>query len=189
MKYIDYKVVQALQERVFEGEERALSLLYMELRRIADAMLPELGAPAERIAEFSHDAATSLVSQYLKHPGYRIRNGHFGSRMRIECLAALRERSLNPSGGYPDREITRARANTIPLDNVSVSVASESVEEDDPDILDRLSDYFQRFRWFRPALRGLAPYLPKRWLFDHAVQLRMIFQEAQNGKGAAKHTR
>ena len=182
MQWIDTTVAIGLQLKYRNGEPRALTLLYIELRRMAGLILSNWEVPSEKIEEYSHDAATGLVLQYIKDPRYEVKA--FLERMKLECLSALKEKSLNPSASHPERHITRARENTISLDEATIAIIQdEDTSEDDHALVDGLSSYFAHFQWFRPAIRGLIPYIPKRWMLDHAVQLKAIFKESKkNGK-------
>lgn len=182
MAIYDTSVARGLQERYRAGEPRSLTLLYLELRRMAGLILKDLSAPTEKIDEYSHEAATGIVEHYLKNPMYHI--GSFYDVVKHASLDAMNERSLNPSAGYRDRPKTRAHTAWIDLDQVRVAFnSSEEIPEDDPLVVDGLSNYFRHFSWYRPAIKGLMPYIPKRWLLDHAVQLKRIFLEARDGRG------
>lgn len=150
---------------------------------MAGLILKDLHAPQHKLDEYSHEAAAGIIERYLKNPSYRI--GSFYDVMKHACLDAISERSLNPSAGHKERPKTRAHTAWIDLNKVQVPfMTNDNLTEEDPLILEGLQSYFRHFKWYRPAIKGLIPYLPKRWMFDHAVQLKQIFLEARDGRGA-----
>ena len=177
--YIDETVAHSLQRRYREGEERALSLLYLEIRRMAGLILERTwNIQNGKIDEYSHDAATQIMLKYMKNPEYKI--GRFYNVVRLFCLEAIEERQLNGGAGHRDRAKTQAHTDWVDLDKVIIKVEPETPEEDDPALLDGLSAYFRLFSWYRPAIKGLMPYISKDWMRAHAVQLRDIFRRVQS---------
>lgn len=180
MRHIDTTIAADLQGRYLEGEPRSLSLLYVELRRMAGLILRELKTPPGRIDEFSHEAASNICERYLKDANYHI--GSFFDVMKRACQDAKGERTLNPSAGHRNRPKTQAHTTWVQIENLRIPVPEEDAKEDDPAILDGLSLFFSHFKWYRPAIRSLIPYLPKQWMLDHSKQLKDIFLEARNGR-------
>lgn len=181
MKWIDTSVAVGLQQRLHNDEPRVLTLLYLELRRMAVLILKDLRASPEKIDSYSHDAASWIIERYMKNPCYHIKS--FSEVMRRSCLDAMHERYLNPSSGYRDRPKTQAHTAWVDLDRIQIaSQVNDEVIEDDPALIDGLFSYFRHFQWYRPAIKGLMPYLSRRWMFDHSKQLKQIFLESRNGK-------
>ena len=107
IKRLDETRAKALQQ----ADE--LAMMYVELKRMSGLILSNMRAPINRIDECSHDAASNLVAQYLKHPGYKVRS--FTTRLTYECQAALANRDLIPN--------SRNTAQTVSLDETSIMVS------------------------------------------------------------------
>ena len=184
--HYDTTIAKNLQERYYREGAKYLTLLYLELRRMAALILHSMGS--QRIDEFSHEAATAIIERYLSKPTYRIKS--FYDVVNRACLDAKGERFLNPSAGHPERPKSKAHTSWIDLDQVRIAFnVNENVADDDPIVLSGLANYFRHFDWFRPAIKGLMPYLPKRWMLDNAQMLKRVFLEVRNGRrsqGAAQ---
>jgi hypothetical protein len=183
MKRIDTTIASNLQRRYLQGES-ILTLLYVELRRMAGLILRELKTPPERVDEFSHEAASHICERYLKDQSYHI--GSFFDVMKRACLDAKGERALNPSAGHRSRPKTKAHTTWIPIDNLRIPIPDEEIKEDDPAVLDGLSQYFARWKWYRPAIRQLSVYVSKRWMLDHSKQLKDIFLQVRQINGRSE---
>jgi len=211
--YIDTRHAQELQQRYLSGDREAIGLLYLELKKMAAAILSD--RQSSSIDEQSHDAATNLITCYIKFPGFAIHNGNFRSRMMVECRRVMRRGDNSDKKDRPtekarrgemsyetiyDNEIMLARVeadetteNILPraLSNIPLGggVATLPVanflygrNEDDPQLLDGLTSFFDHFRSYRSAILKLSTYVGKQWLLDHAVDVKRIFREAHNGK-------
>ena len=183
-KYIDETIARELQRKYEEGDQRSLTMLYCELRRMAGLILGDMKVSSSMLDQFSHDAASNLVSQYLKHPGYRVHTS-FSAILRRYCLGAANERELNPSHD-PNRPIVRARRMTVPIDEARDE--KSKIENDDlqDDVLLTafIKSYFAHFKRFSIAVRALSSYVDKQWLLYHAKPLKRLYDETRgNGKG------
>jgi hypothetical protein len=169
MKY-DTSVVRELQNRYQQGEPRMLTLLYVELKRMAVLLLKDMRVQ-ESIDNYSHEAASRIVERYIENPAYKM--GPFS--LRQECIKAAHGGYLNPSVVHPSRPKAQAHTAWIALDNIRIPIPDVIANEDDQALIDGLSLYFSHWKWYRPAIRTLMAYIPKSWMLSHAVQLREIF--------------
>jgi hypothetical protein len=217
MRWINTKAAIDLQVRYLGGDRGALDGLYVELLKIAEAILTDSRVQGS-ISELSHDAATNMIMCYVKNPKYQIHNGNFLNRMMMECRQVSMQDGLGPSGIHKDRPITKNRKaevsyeqiydNEIVLaraDSDDGTIASQAppvplgggvatmpvanflyAGEEDPQLLNGLVAYFAHYKWFRPAIKVLATYVPKRFLLDHAVEIHRIYLEARRAKDSTQ---
>jgi len=132
--------------------------------------------------EMSHDSASRLLSQYLKHPGYRVTN--FRRRVYFECQYQLFD------GGHQDRPSKAIKRKMVPLDAVTEVKAGNGNGHEDTSysLQDILSDHPQgaqiiidifRSKSYREAMETVSTYVSKRWLFDHAVRLKHVYRNTR----------
>jgi len=172
---MDETVAKEFQRRCLEGEGRALSGLYAELRYMGDQILR--GRPDA--ADLSHQAASRLVERYMRHPGgYRIR--HFGYMVSREVAHALAD------GGNGHRATRECRlveepANTIiPDDEIQPIDYVKDLQRTSVGrrvLLDLWSSWgYQR------AMLTIAEYVGRSWIYARAMQLHTVYRMMHCGK-------
>jgi hypothetical protein len=168
-----------------------LSALYCEVRRMADLMLRQMALGVHRdlaeseVGEMAHDSSSRLLSQYLKHPGYRVKN--FRRRVWLECQYHLFD------GGHQDRPGKEIDRKMLPIE------AAEKVKSDNgngheetifsfqdivtehPRGAQMIIDIF-RAKSYRDAIETIAEYTSKRWMLDHAIRLKYVYRNTRRGK-------
>lgn len=185
---IDDSIAVELQERYLAGDKRMLSGLYCEVKRMSDMILKQIAKSVHRdltereAEEMSHDASSRLLSQYLKHPGYRVRN--FRVRVRDECMFRLFD------GGHQDRPSKKIEREMMPLEaaeqvksgngngHEDISFSFQDIMTEHPMGAQIIIDLFKA-RSYREAVESIASYATKRWLYDHAVRLKYVYKHTR----------
>ena len=97
---------------------------------MATAILQDMKASS--VKDQSHDAATYVISSYLRNPDYQIRNGNFRARMIKECLKVVQQDGVGPSGYLKERPITKARRAEVSYETIyDNEIALARAESDD----------------------------------------------------------
>ncbi|HXK36898.1 MAG TPA: hypothetical protein VJ553_04935 [Candidatus Paceibacterota bacterium] len=168
-------VAHELQRRYLEGEGRALSGLYAELRFMAAQILR--GCPGG--AEVAHHAAARLVERYMRNPGhYRIH--HFGFMVSREVAHAL----LYGGNGHRephDAELTFEPASIVErgdaIHPVDYATDLQRTEIGRRALLDLWSSWgYQR------AVLTIAEYAGRAWIYARAVQLHTVYRMMHRGQ-------
>ena len=185
---IDDSIAVDLQERYLSGDKRMLSALYCEVKRMAAIILRQIANGIHRDltedeeAEMAHDSASRLLSQYLKHSGYRVRN--FKIRVRDECLYRLFD------GGHQDRPGKKIEREMLPIEaaehvksgngngHEDTTYSFKDIMTDHPCGAQIIIDLF-RARSYREAIESIASYATKRWMLDHAVRLKYVYKHTR----------
>ncbi len=185
---VDDAIAIELQDRYLSGDKHILSALYCEVRRMAALMLRQIANGVNRDltddeeSEMSHDSASRLLSQYLKHPGYRVRN--FRIRVRDECLYRLFD------GGHQDRPGKKIEREMMPIESAEhvksgngnghedTTFSFQDIMTEHPRGSQMIIDLF-RARSYREAIQSIASYATRRWIFDHAVRLRYVYKHTR----------
>ncbi len=168
-------VAHELQRRYLEGEGRALTGLYAELRFMASRML----TGRAEAAEVSHHAASRLIERYMRSPGvYRIR--HFGCMVSREVAHAL----LYGGNGHReprDERLVFEPATEPAADNaihpVDYAKDLQRTEIGRRALLDLWSSWgYQR------AVLAIAEYAGRAWIYARAVQLHTVYRMMHRGE-------
>lgn len=167
---MDTTTAESIQQRLLAGEPRATTLMYSELRFLASKELLRMGSNG-RTEEMSHDVAANLVAQYLKHPGYRIRNIWW--RLHKECKGVMAERDLNPHSKRSVKVVYTDKMEEAP----------ERIDQE-PQILDiqlvaNIRGLFSCYKYFAPAIKQLRPVVHESWLAANARCLYAIFRDTR----------
>jgi len=169
------RVAHELQRRYLEGEGRALTALYSELRYMAGQILR--GRPDS--TEIAHHAAARLVERYMRSPGgYRIR--HFGFMVSREVAHAL----LYGGNGHrepPDAQLEYEPASIVErgdeLQPIDYAKDLQRTEVGRKALLDLWSSWgYQR------AVLTIAEYAGRAWIYARAVQLHTVYRMMHRGK-------
>jgi hypothetical protein len=169
------RVAHELQRRYLEGEGRALSALYSELRYMAGQIL----RGREDGAEVAHHAASRLVERYMRNPGgYRIR--HFGYMVSREVAHALLYGG-NGHRGPQDAQLSFEPADTIAPGN-ELHPIDYAKDLQRTDIGRRaLLDLWSSWGYQRAVLI-IAEYAGRAWIYARAVQLHTVYRMMHRGK-------
>ena len=167
---MDTSIAESIQQRLMTGEPRATALMYSELRFLATKELSRMGSNG-RTEEMSHDVAANLVTQYLKHPGYQIRNIWW--RLHKECKSVMAERDLNPH--------SKRSVKVVYTDKMEEAPDRDLLESQvlDIQLVANLRGLFSCYKYFAPAIRQLRPYVQESWLASHARCLYSIFRDTR----------
>jgi hypothetical protein len=168
-------VARELQKRYLEGEGRALTGLYAELRFMASRMLTGRADSAE----VAHHAASRIIERYMRNPGsYRIRR--FGYMVSREVAHAL----LYGGNGHrepKDERLVFEPETEIAADNaihpVDYAKDLQRTEIGRRALLDLWSSWgYQR------AVLTIVEYAGRAWIYARAVQLHTVYRMMHRGE-------
>jgi hypothetical protein len=156
------EVCQAIAAGIVRGERRRRGL-YLAV---------------ERIEEIASDAAGQLVAYYLRNPGYNVRS--FRRRLAYEvCLimnagARSKQRHFEDhlhTIGDPDRhsDCLEARERVAPAAALDALVAEHPKGK-------KIAADLYRSLYYRVAIRRIAAYVDRRWIYEHAEALHQVFR-------------
>lgn len=185
---MDEEVAKEFQRRYLDGDGRALTGLYAELRYMADQFL----RGNSEVRNLSHQAASRLVERYIKHPGeYQIRR--FGRMVKCEVAHVLAD------GGNGHRAAREYQLVEEPSDSVECDDALEPI--DYATDLQRTSigrrallDLWRTWN-YQEAIITIAKYAGGKygtreerrqralsWIYSRAVQLHTVYRMMHRGK-------
>jgi len=184
--WIDQTAAQQLQ-RLWERNPREEYLcgLYRECARIARVHLASLARndkrelSEDRLRELSHQAAARLICRYRRRPDYRVVS--FWKVVWHEARHAYYD------GGHKDRGKQQVIRNQVALEAAYDVPAPGQVEDPAPEDhrKDILADHpigwmierdLRTAKTYRQAIERIARYVGRRWIYDHAVQLRYVYR-------------
>lgn len=172
---MDEAVAHELQRRYLEGEGRALTGLYAEIRYLGSQMLR---GRADGI-DIAHQAAARLVERYIRHPGtYRIR--HFSYMVSREVAHVLADGG-NGHRGTRECELLEEPSDALELDNalepIDFAKDLQRTRTGRRALLDLWSSW-----GYRRAVQTIAEYTGRAWIYARAVQLHTVYRMMHRGK-------
>jgi hypothetical protein len=186
---IDERRAHGLQVMYHAGAAGALQALNeactLIAHRIVRAHVHRMRLPIqhERIQEIAHDASTRLIGRYLSDPDFRVRrfSKMLGYRVREELFISPRQR----------QKVFEAHVLTMDIPDAP-SAVSETPAAGDPVLELAESNVWGkkavadlcRSRSYRQAVKRIAAYVERRWIYDHAEALHAVYRALHAPQGA-----
>lgn len=183
---IDESKARGLQAMYDAGAVGALQALQEECAGIALRVLrcqaqgSQLFLTRERAEEIAHNASARLMEQYLKHPEFRVRRfaKYLGYRVNEELFVdpRLKQKSFEAKvvpvdGTIFDFADLSERTTVAVMTEDAAQDLAESHEWGKKAVADLC-----RSRSYRQAIRRIAGYVGKRWIYDHAESLHEVYR-------------
>lgn len=173
-----------LQSIYHAGRREALAPLRKECQAIAAGIVRwelrrrGLRLTVERIEELATDASARLIAQYLKHPDYRVRN--FSSRLRCEVRYVMFAPARSRQQNFEEHLVVTGDADLHSADRekqeqIPQSMALDALVADHPRGKKIAADLC-RSLYYRVAIRRIAEYVERRWIYEHAEALHQVFR-------------
>jgi hypothetical protein len=177
---INESVARDFQDKYIEGQRGAMAGLYAECRHISELLVfayaksHKVSFGPAQVDEYSHDAASRLLTRYTKYPGYFVRS--FGHMLRQEVRNVLTE------GGRQTKRI-RFRRDMVPLECAAGTEAGKQSPQPEP--FNRLLDHKEgqqiildivKARSYRGAVLQVGGYVSHDWMRARAVELAYVYR-------------
>ncbi len=181
---IDNAKALGLQEIYKAGCIGALNALAMECEGIAFVLVKAqcrkygLYFEHERIREYAHDAAAQFIAQYLKHSDYSVRS--FSGRIRRDVLNVMFGRARNKQDSFEDEQLQHEDAfidkhGGNGHEAINPGTGLEDLVAEHPEGKKIAADLY-RSRSYTVAVRRIAAYVERGWIYEHAERLHYIFK-------------
>jgi hypothetical protein len=185
---IDERRAHGLQAMYHAGAAGALQPLQEACaeiaQRITTAKVRRLRLPFshDRIKEIAHDASSGLVSRFLDDPGFRVKrfSKMLGYRVQDELFVSPRQRQKTFEARvlFKDSPLESC-AETVPTrETDSALELAESHRWGKKAVADLC-----RARSYRQAIKRIAAYVERRWIYDHADALHEVYRALHAKKG------
>lgn len=172
-----------LQSIYRAGRKEALGALAEDCKAIAAHIVRTecrshgLHFTVERIEELAHEASARFIEQYLKHPGYEVRN--FGCRIRYDVRHVMYDRERKKQKSFEAHQELMGETEKYPTQDrepqrFSPASALDELVADHPRGKKIAADLY-RTRNYRLAVKRIAVYVERRWIYEHAEALHQIF--------------
>ena len=173
-----------LQSIYHAGRAEALAPLREECQAIAAGIVRwecrrrGLRLSVDQIEELATDASARLIAQYLKHPDYRVRN--FSSRLRCDVRYVMFAPARSRQQCFEDHlsvigDIDRHSAIGENPERVPAAAALDLLVAEHPKGKKIAADLC-RSLYYRVAIRRIAEYVERRWIYEHAETLHQVFR-------------
>ncbi len=174
-----------LQSIYYAGRREALAPLRDECQAIAAGIVRRemrrrgMTLPVDEIEEIASDAAGQLIAHYLRDPTYRVRSfpGRLAYEVRNILCAPLRSRQRSfeeavESTDEADAHAARSDHQALALPpEIALDVLVAEHEQGK-----KIAADLYRSRYYRQAIRRIAIYVERRWIYEHAETLHQVFR-------------
>lgn len=181
---IDNSKARGLQEIYKAGGRGALNALAIECEGIAFVLVLAqcrkygLHFEREKLEEFAHDAAAQFITQYLKHADYSVRS--FSGRIKRDVLNVMFGRARNKQYSFEDGQLQHD--DSYPgggvdsrVSEINLSTALDDLVADHEQGKKIAADLY-RSRSYRVAVRRIAVYVEREWIYQHAEKMHCVFK-------------
>lgn len=174
------------------GDDGAIAHLYVALRALAYEAIrwSHLRVPEESVDVMTHDAATAIVEALINDRDYPVNDpfdaitSSVANMIRRESREATRQRSL--ASRMADALPPMRSTHSLP------SGQSDYVQQlSETDVGKRALVAICYCSSYAKAIRAMARYTTKAWIYRHAVELRTVYRMMHHGKeiGLRQHRR
>ncbi len=185
---IDESKAIGLQEMYMAGALGALQPLHEECTAIAYRVVKteykHLYLSREKVEEIAHDAAARLIERYYKDPAFHVRRfaKSLSYSVKKEVLADPRSKQkfFEARVRFVNGAITKipdGREKTVSCDDLALELA-ESHEWGKKAVADLC-----RSRSYRQAIRRIAVYVGRQWIYDHSAALHGVYKTLHRPQG------
>ncbi|MDD5303527.1 MAG: hypothetical protein PHS14_10515 [Elusimicrobia bacterium] len=174
-----------LQSIYYAGRPEALAPLRDECQAIAAGIVRRecrrrgMHLPVDALEEIASDAAGQLMAHYLRNPEYWVRN--FPSRIAFEVRNVMNAPLRSQQGSFEeglestDEADAHESASDAKHDAPRPALALDAMVADHPQGKKIAADLY-RSRYYRQAIRRIAVYVERRWIYEHAETLHQVFR-------------
>ncbi len=174
-----------LQSIYYAGRREALAPLRDECQAIAAGIVRRecrrrgITLSVEALEEIASDAAGQLIAHYLRNPDYWVRSfpGRLAYEVRNILCAPLRsrQRSFEEAVESTDEADAHAAAAEQQTPALRPELALDALVSDHAQGKKIAADLY-RSRYYRQAIRRIAAYVDRRWIYAHAETLHQVFR-------------
>lgn len=177
-----------LQAMYLAGAIGALAALREECTsiscRIINAKVRKMHLPVsrERIEEIASDSASMLIARFLSDPGFHVRRfgKMLGYRINDELFISPRQKQRTFEARIQFKDFlsdTACESGADPVDDAALDLATSH-----PWGKKAVADLC-RSRSYRQAIKRIATYVERRWIYDHATGLHQVYRALHTKTG------
>lgn len=159
-----------------------LGMLQEEVRTISHILLHIQARKTKYFKDFTEDAwqtSTSFISIYLKNPEFKCNS--FRNRIYLEVKYQLYNPKQKREDAVKYVELTQTNEYSIlPTDEPEdVRYVLEDIKDSKPENYNVILFDCYKSKSYKSFILKLDSYLPRRWIYDHAVRLKLLYKNTR----------